>query len=87
MEDVQEICLCHGTEWSSRIELLYHQVSFYQRQAWESQRKTELYRFELGRAGVDSTSVDQRKLKLRRKEEALQKKEERISEEQERLDQ
>ena len=60
MEDVQEKCLCHGIKWISRIELLDHQVSFYQRQAWESQQKAEVYRLALRRAGIDSTTMDQR---------------------------
>ena len=87
MEEVKEICFCHRTEWSSRIELLDHQVSFYQRQTWEGQRKTEVSRVALGRAGVDPTAVDQRELEVRRKNETLQKKEEKLKEEQERVQQ
>ena len=46
-----------------------------------------MYRVALWRAGVDSTTVNQRELEIRRKEEALQKKEERIREKPECMDQ
>ena len=57
MEKITEICLCHGEEWGSRVELLRHQLGGYQHQQESIDKEVVLSRTAVAQAGGDPETL------------------------------
>ena len=86
MEKITEICLCHGEEWGSRVELLRHQLGGYQRQQESIDKEVVLSRTAVAQAGGDPETLLRERKQLKEAGRNLQKEKIRFTEEKERAE-
>ena len=55
MEKNVEICLCHGQEWTSEVEMLEHQVRHHRQLTEQGKEELELFRTALGEVADKNT--------------------------------